>query len=398
MLRIPAMKRALLLLLLALPALGCPPADDDDTTADDDDVDPCEGITGTSGTSVDLETVAAGLSFPVHVTHAGDGSGRLFISEQNGRVMALSGGETSVFLDIQSRVSGGGERGLLSVAFHPDFEVNSRFFVYYTANGGGGTVVSEFGLDGDGNGDPATERVLLEQTQPAGNHNGGQIDFGPDGYLYIGLGDGGGAGDTYGNGQRENTFLAKILRIDVDSGDPYAIPDDNPFIDQGDHRPETYIWGVRNPWRFTFDRKTGDLWIADVGQGEWEEVDIGYAGANFGWPEAEGNHCYTPGCDLSEYEGAVFEYGHAAGISITGGFVYRGCRMPDLQGVYFYSDYNYFNSPLRSLTWDGGPSADPGPVSLTGTSGLISSFGEDEEGEMYACDHTGGRLWKIVPQ
>ncbi len=391
------MKRALLL-LLALPLLGCPTAPDDDDTADDDDVDPCEGIPTVAGTDIDLETVAAGLDFPVHVTHAGDGSGRLFVSEQNGAIVAISvSGTQSTFLDISSRVSSGGERGLLSVAFHPEFSANGRFFVYYTASGGGATTVSEFGLDGDGNGDPGSERVLLTEAQPAANHNGGQIAFGPDGYLYIGLGDGGGAGDNFGNGQRQDTFHAKILRIDVNSGDPYGIPDDNPFIGVEDHRPETYMWGLRNPWRFSFDRQTGDVWIADVGQGDWEEVDIGYAGANFGWPEAEGNHCYTPGCDLSAYEGAVFEYDHFDGISITGGFVYRGCRMPDLKGVYFYSDYNYFNSPLWSLTWDGSSSTEAGPVTLGSTTGLISSFGEGELGELYVCDHTGGRLWKIVP-
>ena len=401
----------LILALLLLPLLACsnPRRDDDDSgddddAADDDDTasDPCEGIEQVSGTDVELDVFATGLSSPVHITHAGDGSGRVFVVEQGGTIVELDadGGNRREWLDINNNISCCGERGLLSMAFHPGFATNGRFYVYYTASPGGGTVVSELQVEGDpltGLPDDDTERILLSQNQPASNHNGGQIAFGPDGYLYIGLGDGGGAGDTYGNGQRPDTFQSKILRIDVDGGDPYGVPDDNPFIGVGNHRPETWAWGLRNPWRFSFDRETGDLWIADVGQNQWEEIHLGSAGGNYGWPEMEGNNCFTSGCDPSDFEPAIHEYTHSAGISITGGFVYRGCALPDLHGVYFYSDYNYFNSPLWTLTWDGN-NAQQGPVNVSGVGGLVSSFGEDELGEIYVADHSGDRVWKIVPE
>ena len=380
-------------------------AGDDDVVGDDDaTADPCEGIATVAGTSIQLEEVATGLEAPVFATHAGDGTGRLFVVEQAGTVIVLSSdGSKSTWLDIDSSVTVGGvpsgdERGLLALAFHPDYPSNGRFFVHYSG-AGGATTVSEFQVTGDpltDSPEAGTERVLLTANQPASNHNGGQIAFGPDGYLYIGLGDGGGAGDTFGNGQNRNSLLAKILRIDVDSGDPYGIPADNPFVSDSSFRPETWAWGLRNPWRFSFDRETGTLWIGDVGQNDYEEIDIGVAGANYGWSEMEGNHCYTPGCDPSLYEAPVYEYEQPTGRSITGGYVYRGCVMPDLVGHYFYSDYNYFDSPLWSLEWDG-KSASPGPATLNSTSSLISSFGEDEQGEIYACDHTGGRLLKLVP-
>ncbi len=379
---------------------------DDDTSADDDDstepADPCAGIEQVKGTSVSVTSIASGLSSPTHATHAGDGSSRMFVVEQAGRVLAFTdngSGDESTWLDIRNRVSSGGERGLLSIAFHPSFETNGRSYVYYTRSGGD-VVVSEFSVSGSPLSDPAdpdSERILLVAEQPASNHNGGQLVFGPDGYLYISIGDGGGAGDTYGNGQRKDTFLAKILRVDVDSGDPYGIPADNPFVNDPDHRPETWAWGLRNAWRVSFDRETGLMWIADVGQNAWEEIHVGVAGGNYGWPEMEANHCFQGDCDPDQFEPAVWEYPHADGISITGGFVYRGCRMPDLQGVYFYSDYNYFNSPLWSLNWDG-TSATEGPVTMSSTGSLISSFGEDEDGEIYICDHSGGRLLKMVPE
>ena len=380
--------------LLLLPLLvGCPPSDDDDATGAPD---LCDGIEGVEGTDIALDTVTAGLSSPVHVTNAGDGSGRLFVVEQGGRIKVWDGSAMTTWLDIDDRVNAGGERGLLSVAFHPGFASNSRFFVNYTGSGGT-SYVSEFGTDGDGFGDPASERVLLEQSQPAGNHNGGQIAFGPDGYLYIGFGDGGGAGDTYDNGQNPDTWLAKILRINVDSGDPYGIPADNPFVDDGDHRPETWAWGLRNPWRFSFDRQTGTMWIADVGQGDLEEISLGTAGGNFGWPQMEGNSCYTAGCNPADFEPAIHEYSHSDGISITGGHVYRGCVMPDLHGNYFFSDYNYFNSPLWTIREADNGAIVAGDVTIGSIGGLVSSFGEDEDGEIYLADHSGGRLLKIVP-
>ncbi|MCP4869032.1 MAG: PQQ-dependent sugar dehydrogenase [Proteobacteria bacterium] len=380
--------------LLLVPLLvGCPPTDDDDATGAPD---ACEGIEGVSGIDVALDVVTTDLSSPVHMTHAGDGSGRVFVVEQGGEVLVVEDGSASIWLDIDDRVNAGGERGLLSIAFHSSFSANGRFFASYTGDGGT-SYISEFGLDADGNGDPDSERVVLQQSQPAGNHNGGQIAFGPDGYLYIGFGDGGGAGDTYGNGQNPDTFLAKILRIDVDSGDPYGIPSDNPFVGDADHLPETWAWGLRNPWRFSFDRETGTMWIADVGQGDLEEISLGAIGGNFGWPEMEGNSCYTAGCNPSDFEPAVHEYSHSEGISITGGFVYRGCTMPDLHGNYFFSDYNYFNSPLWTIREADNGAIVAGDVTIQSIGGLVSSFGEDEAGEIYLLDHSGGRLLKIVP-
>jgi glucose/arabinose dehydrogenase len=398
------------ILLLLGPALaGCPGGgtiggDDDDSAPDDDDASDdddtaglCDGVETASGTDVVLDPITTGLSSPTFLTHAGDGTGRLFVTEQGGRLKVISPeGTASTWLDLSSQVASSFELGLLSVAFHPNFPVTGRFFVYYSANNSASTL-SEFTIDGDpltDAPDRATERVLLTQSQPADNHNGGQIAFGPDGYLYIGLGDGGGGGDTYGNGQRQDTFLAKILRIDVDGGTPYGIPEDNPFIGVGDHRDETWAWGVRNPWRFSFDRETGELWIADVGQSNWEEIDLGVAGANYGWPETEGNHCFTSGCDLSAYEAPIFEWN---GTSVTGGYVYRGCALPDLHGVYFYADYNYFNSPVMTLQSDGAGGWEAGPVSFGAVGGAVASFGEDEQGEVYAVDHTGGRILKVVP-
>jgi glucose/arabinose dehydrogenase len=377
---------------------ACPPTqDDDDDDASSDD--PCAGVEAVSGTDVTLDPVASGFDNPVHVTHAGDGTGRIFVVEQGGTIRSIgSDGDLSDFLDISDRVQWGGEMGLLSVAFHPDFESNGRLFVDYTDDDLI-TVVSEFTVPGDplsAAADPSSERVLFEQQQPAANHNGGQLAFGPDGYLYIGFGDGGGAGDTYGNSQKKDSWLAKILRIDVDAGAPYSIPADNPFVDDTDFLPEIWAWGMRNPWRFSFDRETGELWAGDVGQDDWEEVDVIRSGGNYGWVQVEGMHCYEPGCDRSAYEAPVWEYPHSQGISITGGFVYRGCVMPDLVGSYVFSDFNYFDSPLWSLSWDG-ETASQGPLDLNSTGTLISSFGEDEQGEILIADYSDGRVLRIVP-
>ncbi len=417
------MSRAALLLTVVLAAcsggtgsLGdddfSSPDDDDTTAADDDDFTPaddddaCEGQPSVPGTDIDLELVTGSVDMPVLVTHAGDGSGRLFIVEQSGRIRSWSSDEgLGTWLDLRADVTCCGERGLLAVAFHPDFASNGRAFLYYTETDGQlTTVISELLVSGDPTSDPpdeASEMVLLTESEPAGNHNGGALAFGPDGYLYVGLGDGGGSGDTYGNGQRKDTFHAKILRIDVDGTGAgefgnYAIPADNPFVDDASHRPETWAWGLRNPWRFSFDRGTGDLWIGDVGQNQWEELDLGVAGANYGWPQMEGNHCYSSGCDPSLFEPAVYEYNHAVGVSITGGHVYRGCLMEDLRGVYFYADYNYWNSPIWSLVWDG-ESMQEGPVDIAVADVLVSSFGEDEQGELYVCDHIAGGVYRIVP-
>ena len=361
----------------------------------------CDGITTTPGVAVETSTFAIGINVPTDIVNAGNGSHRLYVTSQTGTIYAYDeSGNRFDFANLTDRVGygPGSERGLLSLAFHPEYASNGRFFVHYS-NSGGDTVVSEFtAVDGLAN--PASERILLTANQPAGNHNGGKIAFGPDGYLYIGLGDGGGAGDTYGNGQREDTLLAKILRIDVDdtSSGAYGIPADNPFIGQGNHRPETWAWGLRNPWKFSFDRETGDMWIGDVGQNAWEEIDIGRSGANYGWADTEGNHCYGGSCDLGQYEPAIYEYGHGTGISIVGGHVYRGCAMPDLQGVYFFSDTPWSgNSPLWSITWDGVNAAQQGPVWINQIVGRVTTMGEDERGEIYIGEYTNGQIYKLVP-
>ncbi len=382
--------------LLALPLAGCPTADDDDST---DEPDPCDGIEAVSGTDVELDLIGAGLDRPVDIANAGDGSNRLFVVEQRGTVQEFrpDDNQPRTWFDINDRVVNpggmGDERGLLSMDFHPDFANNGKFYVHYN-DSSGDTTISEF-TAGDDGGDASTERVLLNIDQPASNHNGGSVQFGPDGYLYIGLGDGGAADDAYGNGQNPNTLLAKILRIDVDNGSPYDIPSDNPFL-ADEVVDEAYMWGMRNPWKFSFDRGTGQLWVADVGQNQTEEIDVGLAGANYGWPNKEGSDCYFGPCDGS-FEDPIFEYSHIDGISITGGYVYRGCAMPDLHGNYFFSDFPYTaNSPLWSIKNNGG-SFGPGDVWEGNVGILIATFGEDEQGELLTADYVGGDLYRMVP-
>jgi glucose/arabinose dehydrogenase len=403
--------QTLSLSLLAGTLIGCPPAGPDD---DDDAVgDPCEGVETTSGTDVDLEVVTSEVDLPTWIGAANDGSGRLFVAEQHGKIRRVrDDGTTRTYLDIEDSVipfSGYEERGLLGVAFHPDFAENGHLFVSYIASGAqsGESRVARYTVSGDpasDEPDPASEEILLTLTQPAFNHNGGGIKFGPDGFLYIGFGDGGQGGDAFGNGQNPDTFMAKILRIDVDSGDPYGIPSDNPFLGDGNHRDETWAWGLRNPWRFSFDRETGDLYIADVGQDQVEEIDIGVSGANYGWSEVEGDRCFTNGCDQSAFEAPIYTYRRngsttVTGSSITGGYVYRGCAMPDLHGIYFFSDYPFGGDvPLATIEWSpGGPAAD-GPVHIESLGFAVSSFGEDEQGELYVADHQGGRILKIVAE
>ncbi len=285
-----------------------------------------------------LQTVVAGLGAPLLVANAGDGSDRLFVVEQVGRIRVIEDGELrpEPFLDLSGRILAGGEQGLLGLAFHPRFASNGRFFVNYT-DLQGDTVVAEFGLlSGDPDrGDPGSERLLLSFDQPFANHNGGALAFGPDGDLYVATGDGGSAGDPMGNGQNLDTLLGKLLRIDVDErtdGLEYAIPPDNPFADRDGARPEIWAYGLRNPWRFSFDLETGDLWIGDVGQGSFEEIDhvaSTDAGLNFGWSVMEGDACFEPltGCDESGITLPVAVYDHGLGCSVTGGFVYRGDSM-----------------------------------------------------------------------
>lgn len=352
----------------------------------------------TLASTIQLAPIASGLFKPVYLTHASDS--RLFVVEQHGVIRIINDGELLLqpFLDIQNRVgSDASEQGLLSVAFHPGYGENGRFFLNYTDNNGD-TTISRFQVSSDPNAaDPASEQILLTLPQPFGNHNGGQIQFGPDGYLYIGMGDGGAANDPLGNGQNNTTLMGALLRIDVDQSDSYAIPADNPFVNS-DNRNEIWAYGLRNPWRFSFDRLTGDLYLADVGQDTWEEVDFVAAGRpgglNFGWNLFEGSHCFSGNCDATGLEQPVFEYSHSeGGCSITGGYVYRGQQFPPLWGNYFVGDYCSGNIWAMVPTGDGTFTTQL----VLGSSGLlISSFGEDAAGELYVLDHQG-QVLQIQP-
>jgi len=339
------------------------------------------------------------LDEPVDLKHAGDGSGRLFVIEQPGRIRIVENGELlpDPFLDIEPLVnSRGNEQGLLGLAFHPDYAANGLFFVNYT-DVNGDTVVARYAVSADdpSRADPASAKIILQVDQPFPNHNGGDLVFGPDGYLYIGLGDGGSGGDPQGNGQNLNALLGKMLRIDVNHGDPYAIPPDNPFAGRAGARPEIWAYGLRNPWRYSFDRATGDLYIADVGQNAYEEVDFQPAdsrgGENYGWNKYEGFHAYDGGA-TDGLTMPVAEYAHAVGgCSVTGGYVYRGPSLPALNGVYLYSDYCSGQVWALYRTASGWEN-----VALLNAFFLISSFGEDEVGELYLLDHGGGAVYQLV--
>jgi glucose/arabinose dehydrogenase len=347
-----------------------------------------------------LELVVDGLQDPIGLTTAGDGSGRLFVNERGG-VVRVIGSEGRLqdrpFVDLSGRIAAGGERGLLGLAFHPEFAGNRRLFVHYSRAGDGSTVVSELTASADlRTADPGSERVLLTVPDPFVNHNGGQLAFGPDGYLYIGLGDGGGGGDPLQNAQNREVLLGKILRIDVDGRDggrPYAIPPDNPFgprgADPGAGRPEIWAIGLRNPWRFSFDPDGGDLYIGDVGQGSWEEINRQPAdsvgGENYGWNVMEGRHCYGGDCDQTGYVKPIAEYSHDLGCSVTGGYVYRGTAQPELNGVYLFGDF--CSGIVFTLQVDEG-TIDPKRVLDSGLG--IASFGTDEDGEIYLVDIGGG--------
>ena len=377
--------------------------------------------------TIALEQLNIGtLASPVYLTHAGDGSGRLFIVERAGRIRLLKNGnlQTTPFLDISGHVrSTGGEEGLLSVAFPPDYTRRKQFYVYYTQSDGDNVVARFHTSANPDQADALSEEQILELPHPnQTNHNGGQLEFGPDGYLYIGPGDGGGGGDPYENGQNHATLLGKILRINVEgqfpstinqpykvylpligseTGLPYAIPSDNPFLNQPGYRAEIWALGLRNPWRFTFDRTTGDLYIGDVGQNSREEVDFQPAsssgGANYGWNNLEGTTCYDPpsGCTTPpNYSAPVTEYLHGPnnsnGCSITGGYVYRGSAYPDMQGVYFFADYcqgKIWGLKFESAAWQS--------QLLLDTNHSPSSFGEDQNGEVYLVS-LSGQIYHLV--
>lgn len=352
-----------------------------------------------------LEVAFPNLLFdkPVGIYHAGDGTDRLFVVEQQGVVYVFENSEevatANVFLDIRDRVLFGGEQGLLGLAFHPSFSENGYFYVDYTADSPRRTIIARYSvtLDDPNEADKNSEEVLLEVEQPFANHNGGQITFGPDGYLYIALGDGGSAGDPLGNGQNRSTLLGSILRIDVDSTSGvanYGIPSDNPFVDNTEgYREEIYAYGLRNPWRFSFDPESGWLWAADVGQNRIEEIDIIEKGKNYGWNIMEGSLCYSPseGCNQTGLELPIWEYGHGLGNSVTGGFVYRGSKLTDLIGAYIYGDYG--SGRIWALRFDG--INDPVNTELLETNLNIPSFGVDEENEILICAFDG-RIYKLT--
>ncbi len=352
--------------------------------------------------SIALKEIAHGLKSPVHITHAGDGSGRLFVVEQAGMIRIIDHGKllSQPFLDIRERVNSGGEKGLLGIAFHPRYKDNGLFYVDYTTQQKGlHTIIAEYKRGNGNQADPGSERLLLKIKQPYGNHNGGQLAFGPDGYLYIGMGDGGSANDPFDNGQNTQTLLGKLLRIDVDRRDgtrAYAIPADNPFVGTPNHREEIWAFGLRNPWRFSFDAETGVLYLADVGQDEYEEIDVIKKGGNYGWNIMEGPIC-TPGvstnCNKSGLELPILSYPHPDGFSITGGFVYRGEAIPKLCGVYVYGDY--VTQRIWGLRYDGHKVTQQ--QLLLKTRHAVSSFGEDEARELYLADYSHGKVIKIVP-
>lgn len=349
--------------------------------------------------SLGLEVVASGLSMPLYLT-APAGDARLFIVTQGGQIRVVQNGQLqpAPFLDIASKITSGGERGLLSVAFDPAYASNGFFFVYYTDRRGD-VVVERYKVSADPNrADAASaKQILLVSHQPYSNHNGGHLLFGPDGMLYAGLGDGGSGGDPQGNGQNKGALLGKLLRLDVARSDPYAIPSDNPFVGQSGARGEVWAYGLRNPWRFWFDRADRTLYIADVGQNAIEEVDVvsaGTAGVNYGWNRMEGGQCYgSSSCDRTGLTQPVLTYTHAGGAcSVTGGIVYRGQKIPELRGVYFYGDY--CAGWVKSFRYQNGQASDGRSWEL-GPVGSILSFGEDAAGEMYLLS-ANGSVYRFV--
>ncbi|HUG41169.1 MAG TPA: PQQ-dependent sugar dehydrogenase [Longimicrobiales bacterium] len=373
------MKRVM---LLALVVAAC----------SDSGTGPPEAVTGLRAVEI-----VAGLESPVHLT-APAGDARLFIIDQPGVIRIVSGGALlpTPFLDLRSRVSYGGERGLFSIAFDPAYATSGHFWVNYTDTDGD-TRIERYRVSADPNvADPASALLVLEVGQPYANHNGGQIAFGPDGMLYIGMGDGGSGGDPDDHGQTLSTLLGAMLRIDVRTA-PYVIPPDNPYAGSISVRPEIWGYGLRNPWRFSFDAPGGMLYIADVGQNQWEEINAvpaDEAPVNYGWNVMEGAHCFgATSCDQTGLTMPVHEYSHAEGCSITGGHAYRGASLSGLQGHYFYSDF--CTGFLRSFRLAGGSATDHEEWDVGGM-GQVLSFGEDAAGELYVLSRNG-RVYQLQP-
>lgn len=354
--------------------------------------------------AMQLTAVAVGFHRPIYATHAGDGTGRLFVLEQSGKIWILQDDAraTVPFLDVSALISPAAltqrytEQGLLGLAFHPEYANNGVFFIYYTDRGGN-SVVARYQVmpEQPRLADPGSGQIIFRLNQPYPNHNGGHIDFGPDGYLYIALGDGGSANDPLGAGQNRQTLLGTILRLDVDSASPYAIPLDNPFVNDA-ALDEIWAYGLRNVWRFSFDRATGDMYLADVGQNQWEELNFQPAdsrgGENYGWNVYEANTIFAGG-SAPNHVAPFFAYSHSLGCSVTGGYVYRGSAVADLQAAYLFGDYctgRIWTSWRDSnLTWQ--------TIELMKTNMAISSFGEDEAGEVYVIDYAG-TVYRFEPR
>lgn len=363
------------------------------------------------GLATDVQRVFDQISFssPVALMQAPRDNSRWFAVEQSGIIRVFDNDQNvvqanvDVFVDISGRVTSEGERGLLGMAFHPDFATNGQVYLSYTGGGTLTSIISRFTVNSvTGNLDANSEFPILTVPQENSNHNGGNIAFGPnDGFLYIGFGDGGGGGDPNERAQDTNYILGSMVRLDVDSASPYAIPMLNPFsaftncVDGMGTMPcpEIYAWGFRNPWRFSFDSQTGELWVGDVGQSSWEEIDRVELGMNYGWDEREGAHCFEPpsGCSLNNVD-PITEYDHSVGFSVTGGYVYRGTAIPDLQGYYVFGDYG------SGRIWGIPATSAQGvaPTELDDTSLSISSFAQGEDGELYALDYAGGGIYQIV--
>ena len=406
------------LIALAILSAGCPAPGEEAAEAQAQIQAQAERAGASTLPAISLSPAFPKLSFirPVLLTHAGDGTDRLFVVEQIGRIRVFENSndveEAKVFLDIREKVlappRGNNEEGLLALVFHPKYGENGRLFVYYSVAGPRRTVLSEFRVSsGDPEAvDPASEKVIVEVEQPYGNHKGASLNFGPDGMLYCSYGDGGWANDPHGNGQNLGTLLAKVIRIDIDNADEgksYAIPKDNPFVGRDGARGEIWALGLRNIWRMNFDPRNGELWGGDVGQNAWEEIDLIVKGGNYGWNIREGAHPFEDGTPTTEpLIDPVVEYPRSQGVSVTGGYVYRGKAIEGLQGAYLYGDY--VSGKIWALRHENGTMTEHREVLRSDERKYIASFGEDRHGEMYICafdqlDGRGGgrgRIYKIV--
>lgn len=361
---------------------------------------PLLAVCGVWAQDIRLTQIAAGFSQPTDIQNGGDGSNRLFVVQQRGIISLVKSGQTlsQTFLDLRFKTRANGECGLLGLAFPPDFKRKQYFYVNYTTMLCDRSIVARYRVrpGAPDVADEASEEIILTQMQPYQNHNGGQLAFGPDGYLYVGFGDGGSGGDPQGNGQNPKNWLGKILRIDVESDPKYKVPPTNPFASNLAYSPEIWAMGLRNPWRFSFDSERGDLWIGDVGQDRAEEIDFQPAnskgGLNFGWSKFEGFGCFKPPCDATQFTPPVLEYAtrSAGDVSVTGGYVYRGNRWPALRGTYIYGDYG------SGRIW--GITPETGRYSnrlLLVSRMAVSTFGRDEAGELYVADYRSGIIYRI---